>query len=224
LVDRLSEAYEVSRDRERAVPMAAYMHDRFPFLGIATPQRRRIDRGVLAGLPAPSEAELASTAWECWRRPEREYQYFACDYLARYVGRCSAAFLPAARRFVTTKSWWDTVDVLAQRVVGTLVLEHQTLGREMDRWSAEENIWLVRTAILHQNRFKDRTDAARLFGYCRRHAGNPEFYVRKAIGWALREYSKTDPDAVREYVADRGDELSPLSRREALKWLNRRGT
>ena len=141
----------------------------------------------------------------------------AVDYLRRHVRRCSSGFLPVTRHLVTTVPWWDTVDLLAAHVVGALVAADPALAAEMDRWSADDDLWLVRTALLHQLRHKERTDTDRLFHYCLRQSGHPDFFVRKAIGWALREYAKTDPDAVRDLLAREGDRFAPLSVREALK-------
>ena len=125
------------------------------------------------------------------------------------------------RTLITTRSWWDTVDPLATRVVGGLVRRHPELTAEMDAWSVAENLWLVRTAILHQLHYGPDTDTDRLFGYCTRQAGHRDFFVRKAIGWALRQYARTDPAAVSGYVAGNRDGLSPLSVREATKHLDR---
>ena len=157
----------------------------------------------------------------CWLQPEREWQYVACGYLRRHVAAASPAFIATARQLVTTKSWWDTVDTLASHTVGPLVRAHPTLGDVMDDWIRSDNHWLARTAILHQLGAKAATDADRLFRYCAARATDTEFFVRKAIGWALREYSKTDGPAVRRFVREHPD-LSGLSRREALKWLERR--
>ena len=200
LLARLSAAFESSRDDERARSMSAYMRDRFPFVGIPTRARVAIQREA-----------------------EREYQYAACGYLRKHVGRCSAGFVDTAERLITTKSWWDTVDELAQSVVGPLVAAHPELRATTDRWIDADDFWLARTAILHQNHSKGRTDPDVLFGYCLRRAADPEFFIRKAIGWALREYSKTDAEAVERFVREHHDELSGLSRTEALKWLRRRG-
>jgi 3-methyladenine DNA glycosylase AlkD len=149
--------------------------------------------------------------------PEREYQYFACSWLRRHAAACGAGFTDTARTLVTTKPWWDTVDALAAHLVGPLVARHPALAGTMDSWAADEDRWLVRTAILHQLRYRERTDADRLFGYCTAQAGHRDFFVRKAIGWALREYARTDPDRVRRYVSSQAGRLSPLSVREALK-------
>ncbi|HET9519294.1 MAG TPA: DNA alkylation repair protein [Actinoplanes sp.] len=219
VLDRLVRTFEAARDPDRAGPAAAYMREQFPFLGVSSPRRAALTRTVLAGLPKPTEAELRAVADACWAMPEREYQYFAVDWLRANVRVCGPDMLGAARVLLTTKSWWDTVDPLATRFVGGLVTAHPRLRAELDDWSTDENLWLVRTAILHQLHYRTATDTDRLFGYCLRQAGHPDFFVRKAIGWALRQYARTDPDAVRTYVTCHRDQLSPLSVREALKQL-----
>jgi len=217
VLGRLTQVYGGARDPERAPAMAAYMRDQFPFLGIQSPVQRVLAREVLEGLDRPAEDDLRDLAEGCWALPEREYQYFACGLLRRHARACSAGFLETARSVVVTKPWWDTVDILAAHVVGPLVSAHPALLSTMDAWVEDDDKWLVRTAILHQLRYKERTDAARLFRYCTRQAGHTDFFIRKAIGWALREYAKTDPVAVRAYVS--GHRLAPLSSREALKNL-----
>ncbi|WP_374772980.1 DNA alkylation repair protein [Streptomyces sp. NBC_01310] len=219
LLERLTGTYAAAADPVRARAMAAYMKDVAPFLGIPTPLRRDLSKNVTKDTPKPSEADCAALALRCWGLPEREYHYFAVDYLRRHVPRCSSGFLPVARHLIVTVPWWDTVDLLAAHTVGPLVAADPQAAQVMDEWVEDEDLWLARTALLHQLRYKDATDAGRLFAYCRRQAAHPDFFLRKAIGWALREYAKTDPDAVRAFVeAERGS-LSPLSVREALKNL-----
>ena len=195
--------------------MAHYMKDHFAFFGIATPARRAIQRDVL-GPWRPSQPELVAFADAAWARPERELQYAACDLLTRNASKCSPTLLDDLERWIVHKSWWDSVDALAHSV-GDLVLAHPDLAAVMDRWIDADDFWLARVAILHQLGYKAATDADRLFRYCTRRAGDAEFFIRKAIGWALREYAKTDPDAVVAYVGAHEAELSPLSRREALR-------
>jgi len=201
--------------------MAAYMRHQFTFFGIPAPAQRRLAASVWRDLPAPTEADVVAFTAACWAEPERELQYAACDYAIRHVRVCGAGFLEHVRTLLTTKSWWDTVDALAASVVGPLVIAHPPLVTVMDDWIDDDDRWLARTAIIPQLHAKDRTDTARLFGYCARRAGDREFFIAKAIGWALREYSKTDAGAVREFVTTH-PELSPLSAREALKWLQRK--
>ncbi|MBQ0854101.1 DNA alkylation repair protein [Streptomyces sp. NPDC057621] len=217
LLARLTVSYPAAADPERAVTAGAYMKDIAPFLGLTTPDRRALSRTVLRGTPVPDEADCTAVALRCWRLPEREYQYFAVDYLRRHVRRLSSGFLPVARHLVSTVPWWDTVDLLAAHVVGGLVAADPKLRADMDEWIGDDDLWVARTALLHQLRYKESTDAERLFSYCVRRSGHPDFFIRKAIGWSLREYAKTDPDAVRDFVARERDRLSPLSVREALK-------
>jgi 3-methyladenine DNA glycosylase AlkD len=219
LLDRLVATYSPAGDPVRAVSTRAYMRDQFPFLGMLTAQRRLLSRGVAAALPHPTEEDLRTVALRCWELPEREYQYFACDWLRQHVAVCGAGFLATVRTLVTTKSWWDTVDPLAARVVGPIVTRHPTTLSTMDDWAMDDNLWLARTAILHQLTYRERTDPDRLFRYCLARCGHRDFFVRKAIGWALREYGKTDPDAVRRFVRANAANLSGLSVREAMKNL-----
>jgi 3-methyladenine DNA glycosylase AlkD len=219
LLTRLDSRLPEAGDPARAAGMAAYMRDQFPFAGVAAPALRRVERSVWAGRPAPTSDDLRAFATACWERDSREYQYVACDYLRKHVAAASAAFVPTLQFLITTKSWWDTVDSLATRFTGGLVRQHPSLVAEMDGWSRSENMWLIRTAILHQLHYGAETDTGRLFSYCLRQAAHQDFFVRKAIGWALRHYARTDPDAVRDFLADNRTRLSPLSIREAAKHL-----
>ena len=219
VLDRLVDAYRSAASPADAVAMRAYMREQFPFLGIKGTARAQLDRQVLAGLPKPAEADLRDVAVGVWALSEREFQYFGLDYLRRHARVCTAGFLSTAEHLIVTRSWWDTVDSLATHVVGPLVRAHPPLVAVMDRWITDANLWRVRTALLHQLLAKQATDADRLFDYCRTQAGHPDFFVRKAIGWALRDYAKTDPAAVRAFIGRYGSGMAPLSVREATKHL-----
>jgi 3-methyladenine DNA glycosylase AlkD len=219
LLTRISAALDVARDPLRAPAAAAYMRNQFDFAGIRMPGLRAIYRDVTSGRPAPDEADLVSLAMACWALPEREYQYFAVMDLVRHVRRLSPEFVPTLETLVTTRSWWDTVDELATNVAGELVRTHPELRSVMDRWIDSANIWLVRVAILHQERWKSGTDAAVLFDYCLRRAGEREFFIRKAIGWALRSYAKVAPETVAGFISAHGHVLAGLSCREAERGI-----
>jgi 3-methyladenine DNA glycosylase AlkD len=219
---RVVAAFAPMRDDARAAGMRSYMRDKFDFIGIPTPERVALSRAAIEGTPKPTAADLDALARALWARDEREYQYFAMWFLRRNVKALDADFIPTARHLITTKSWWDTVDELAQNVVGPIVRRDRSLDAVMDAWIDDDDLWLARTAILHQNRWRDATDPDRLFRYCERRAGDTDFFIRKAIGWALREYTRVDPDAVRAFLTAHDTELSGLSKREALKWLDRR--
>lgn len=235
VIERLTREYEAARDPELAAPMSAYMRDLFPFLGIKSMPRRLLSQRVLDGVEKPDEAQLAEVALACWALPEREYQHFAVDWLRQHAKVLTEAFLPTAQYLITTKSWWDTVDELASDVVGVMVQRHPDLLSTMDAWAHGSDptvgspaaspksallpdLWLARTAILHQLRYKAATGTDRLFRYCADNAEHRDFFIRKAVGWALRQYAKTEPDAVRAFVVTH-PELSTLSKREALKNL-----
>jgi 3-methyladenine DNA glycosylase AlkD len=179
-----------------------------------------LHREALAGLARPTEEDVIEAAEKLWRLPEREFQYAALDLLAGNAKRLTPAALSECERLITAKSWWDTVDGLAGSVVGAVVLGFPGCVATMDRWIDHEDLWLRRSAILHQLKWKERTDTERLFRYCLLRAGETDFFIRKAIGWALRQYSWTDPGAVAAFVAAHERELSPLSRREALLAIN----
>lgn len=215
-VDDLRQELTAVADPARAPAMSAYMKHRFEFLGVPASARKTAQRGFVAACRGVGSGDLLDRADLCWSQPEREFQYTGTDLLARWVASIDADDLGRVELLIRTKSWWDTVDALAANVVGPMVAAEPSLVAVMDRW-IDDDLWVARSAILHQLRYRDRTDADRLFGYVDRRCADTDFFLRKAAGWALREYSKIDPDAVRRYVADRGDRLSGLTRREALK-------
>ena len=220
-LERLDVAFSAARDPEAAVAMRAYMRDQFDFVGIQSAARTAIARDAFAGLGRPTADDVLAFAHESWARPERDHQYVAARLLRRHVTLLDATAIDDLRTLTITKSWWDTVDELSRNVVGPLVLAHPELVEVMDRWIDDDDLWLARTAILHQGTSKAATDADRLFRYCLRRAADTEFFLRKAIGWALRDYSKVDQAAVRAFVAAHDAELSGLSKREALRYWER---
>jgi 3-methyladenine DNA glycosylase AlkD len=187
IVGRVHDRLEPARDPERAAPMAAYMRNHFAFLGISTPERVQLTREAVAGLPRPDEADLVDLTRTLWGCAEREYQYVALWLLQRDQKVLTPAFVPTAEYAITTKSWWDTVDALAQHIVGGIVHRHRELEPLMAEWLVSDDLWLARTSILHQGR------------------------------WG----ADVDPDAVEQFVTDHDHELSGLSKREAMKVIER---
>lgn len=201
-------------DPANAEPMAAYMKGHFPFLGIKTPVRRAATHTLIRD----QRAAVVESAEALWAYPEREYQYVACDLLERHAGALPPSALPRILKLVAQKSWWDTVDGLA-KTVGVLVLAHPELATRVETLADHANLWLRRIAILHQNAYKQATDVERLFRICLLNAADPEFFIRKAIGWALREHAHHDPKTIQRFLEAHRDQLSPLTRREAAKHL-----
>lgn len=223
LIDRIPELrhdLEELADSLKAEGMTAYMKDRFVFLGVPSPDRKLLARPLINSVKKATEAELLDLAEALWDEPEREFHYVASDALRRGAKQLSATALPRIRRLIETNSWWDTIDTLAINTVGPMVANHPKLTQEMDHWINDDNIWVVRTAILHQLKYKAETDQDRLFAYAQRRASDSEFFIRKALGWALREYAKTNPGAVQTFVTTNEGSLSVLSKREALKHFN----
>jgi len=201
--------------------MAAYMRHRFEFLGVKTPARRAASKPFIAAHAAASGDQLMATARALWQQPEREFHYVAADLLSRRQRTLGAGHLTGVRDLITTNAWWDTVDALAARVVGPIVQRHPSLAADMDAWIDDADMWVARSAILHQLTYGKNTDAARLFDYCSRRSADTEFFIRKAIGWALRQYSYADPEAVQGFVDANRQRLSGLTIREALKQISR---
>lgn len=200
-----------------AAPMAAYMKDHFVFLGVKSPAQKAATKDFIASGRHATNDQILGAAAELWAQPEREFQYLACMLLRRWSGGFEHDAIDEIEQLIVTKSWWDTVDALASRTVGPMVSKHPDLVAVMDQWIEDDNMWLVRSALIHQLFYKDATDVDRLFTYAERHASHTDFFVRKAIGWALRQYSRTDATAVRAFVAAHETDLSGLSKREALK-------
>ncbi len=208
-------------DPGQAAPMRAYMLDQFAFLGIRATPRRQALRG-LPRLNTWTAADLLSVAEALWEMPEREFQYVAVDLLAKHHRQLELASLPRLLQLVQRHAWWDTVDGLAG-VVGDILLRARTgqadAQRPMDDWLGHPSLWVRRVAMLHQLGWKVQTDQARLFRYALALAPETDFFMRKAIGWALRDHARTQPDAVRAFLMAHAHVLSGLTRREAGKHL-----
>jgi len=203
-------------DPVRAAEMSAYMRDQFAFLGIPALDRKKLCREFLK--TANKKPVDWQFVFECWQMPEREYQYFAADYLERVKSRLTPSDIPNIRKIIIAKSWWDTVDSL-DVLVSEISLRHPEVREVLLEWSTDENIWLRRVAIDHQLSRKDKTDTALLEQILLNNLGQEEFFINKAIGWSLREYSKTDPEWVRRFIEKHKDEMKPLSIREGSKYI-----
>lgn len=206
-----------SGDSTEAVKMSAYMRNQFPFLGIHTPERRKLCQVHFREIKKYKQAD-----WEflfaCWKEPCREFQYAAIDYLVLMQKYLTAADVPNIKALALDKSWWDTIDGL-DRVVGAIAQSCPEVNATLLEWSLDENFWLRRIAIDHQISRKDKTDTVLLEKIIVNNLGQTEFFINKAIGWSLRDYSKTNPEWVRDFIARYRERLAPLSVREAAKHL-----
>jgi len=200
--------------------MSAYMRNQFPFLGISTPARRKVVTDALHGYLKPNQDELVELARALHELPEREFQSAGVDVLVHYKHSIDPTFLnESAEFFITHKSWWDSVDAL-NPLIRHLVYTNPASVPLMYQWITNDNMWIVRCSLTHQLTMKKDTDAQRLADLCSTRAADTEFFIAKAVGWALRDYSHSNPEWVRGYV-DSHAELAPLARREALKAIER---
>lgn len=204
-------------DRDKARHMSAYMRDQFDFIGILANKRREVSAKHFEQGRQEEDVD-----WDfvtaCWEQNFREFQYVAIDYLFEVHDKLKAEDIERIEALITDKSWWDTVDGL-QKIVGYLVTIHPELKKTIRRWSKSENIWLRRSAIIHQLHFKATTDTDMLSEIIEENLGTNEYFINKAIGWSLREYSKTDPDWVVDFVREHRDSLSKVSVNEALRYI-----
>ena len=208
--------FRKAADPVKAASMSAYMRDNFPYLGIPTPKRRELSREFL------KTVDKKTVDWdfvfECWKQPEREFQYLAMDYLEKVKKVLTPADIPNLKEITITKSWWDTVDSI-DMFVGEIALKYPETNTTILEWSEDENIWLRRIAIDHQLARKGKTDTKLLERIIRNNFGQTEFFINKAIGWSLREYSKTDPAWVRSFIEKYRDKMTALSIKEASKYI-----
>jgi len=196
--------------------MSAYMRNQFPFLGIPTPERKKLSRDFLKS--KSRDVVDWEFVFKCWKQPEREFQYLAKDYLEKIANALTPLDIPNFHKIIVTKSWWDTVDGL-DVIVGGIAFRFPDVNNTLLAWSIDENFWLRRVAIDHQLMRKDKTDTALLEKILVNNFGQTEFFVNKAIGWALRDYSKTNPDWVRGFLKKYGERMSSLSIKEASKYI-----
>lgn len=208
--------------------MKKYVREKFEFFGLKSPIRKSLAQECLKTKPSGPQ-EVRDLVKVLWAKPQRELQYFAIEYLIKYFktfGEERAEFdanIDCVRNLVITKSWWDTVDMLASNTVGGLVRKHPDLGKPvMEEWINDDNMWLRRTALLHQIKYKtykESTDEEMLFRFCSARAHEKEFFIQKAIDWALRSYAWTNGAAVKKYLLKNKQILSKLSYKEAAKHL-----
>ena len=217
----LSTLFQEHSNSDIAFYMKKYMKGRYEYFGIKSPERRELKKAFLQSHGYPEDAVILEVVKECWNLPQREYQYFIMEILERSAKRAEKDRIDLYEFMITNKSWWDTVDYIAANLVGVHFQKYPVLIKPVtEKWMKSGNIWLQRTSLLFQLKYKRKTDINLMADYIDRLQGSKEFFINKAIGWILREYSKTDGDWVREFV--KSHSLAPLSHREALKWMERK--
>jgi 3-methyladenine DNA glycosylase AlkD len=220
LVDFVRSSLAARADPAKAAGMQAYMKTDMPFYGVQKPGRVAILRDIRSRFVPRAHPEYLESAAALWELPHREEKYLAQGFAVAFPQHVVPGSLPLYLRFIVEGAWWDFVDETATHMIRQLVIGHpEEIWPVIEGWAAGENMWLRRAAILCQVGAKTSTDSDRLFGFCAARAHESEFFIRKAIGWALRDYARTDPDAVARFVTVHRAELSPLSVREASKHI-----
>ena len=205
------------KNEEQAQKMSKYMLNKFEYIGIKTPKRRKIFKNFFKEYKNEEKID-----WEfvnkCWENKHREFQYIAADYLKNMKDKLTIDDIPKFKRLILEKSWWDTIDNL-DMTIGALALKDSNVNKILLEWSLDENIWLKRIAIDHQLLRKEKTNTELLEKILKNNLGQTEFFINKAIGWALRDYSKTNPEWVKNFIEKNRENMAKLSIKEASKYL-----
>ena len=205
------------KNEEQAQKMSKYMLNKFEYIGIKTPERREIFKNFFKEYKNEEKID-----WEfvnkCWENKYREFQYVAADYLKNMKDKLTIDDIPKFKRLILEKSWWDTVDNL-DMTIGALALKDSNVNKILLEWSLDENIWLRRIAIDHQLLRKEKTNTELLEKILKNNLGQAEFFINKAIGWALRDYSKISPEWVKNFIEKNKENMAKLSIKEASKYL-----
>jgi 3-methyladenine DNA glycosylase AlkD len=215
-----TEALAAVAEPSKAKGMQAYMKTDMPFYGVQKSARVGILHDLVTAYPPSDRAEYEQLVLGLWRLPHREEKYLALGAARHFQQFVVPDSMPLYRRLIIEGAWWDLVDEVATHLIKDLVLGFpDEVWPVVDTWIDDDDMWLRRTAIICQVGAKDATDADRLFRFCSQRAFETEFFIRKAIGWALRQHARTDPEAVARFVTEHRARLSGLSYREATKHI-----
>ncbi|MET3643644.1 DNA alkylation repair protein [Streptococcus gallinaceus] len=211
----LVERFEAAASETGAQAMSAYLQHQFTFFGVRTPQRRLLYKDIIA-----TEKKKKKIDWKllelAWNHPHRELDYFVCDYLKAQQKLLTLEDVPRLMNFATSHQWWDSIDCL-DRIFGNIA--DQRIPELMLEFATSDDFWLRRIAIDHQLGRKEKTDTNLLAQIVLLNLGSSEFFINKSIGWALRDYSKTNPAWVRNFLEEHRAKLAPLSLKEASKYI-----
>jgi 3-methyladenine DNA glycosylase AlkD len=212
--------FKSNANPEIAKNQQAYMKDNFVFIGMKTDTRREVQKPFLVKSYLPTKMDAIEIVKQLWQKPERDFQLFGQELLFKYVKKLEKTDIEVIAYIIANKSWWDTVDFIAVKLAGAYFKMYPTEREKViNSWLNSGNMWLKRSAILFQLKYKTEVDKEFLAYILKENFGSKEFFINKAIGWVLREYTRTNPEWVIDFVERHFDELSNLSRREALRLL-----
>ena len=220
LLENITVQFEKASDPSYAGRMENYMRNQFAFYGIPSPERKVLSSAIIAQNKAKIKTNWREVVELCWREPKRELQYFAQELAAKHVKSFEKEDIALIEMMITQKSWWDTVDFVASNLAGAYYRKFpEEIAPTVRRWMNSGNLWLCRTCLLFQLKYGLNTDTGLLFACIGELGSSRDFFIRKAIGWSLRQLSKTNPDLVIEFVNKH--KLPELSRKEALKIISK---
>ena len=219
-IDGIDNLFTTNANVLEAESMSKYMRYKFEYYGIKSPQRKALQKQFLKENLLSEIENLQEVIIGLWELPQRENQYFAMEIMKRLIKKQDEGFIDFIETLIKSKSWWDTIDFLAPNLIGNLLDRYpEKRAFYIDRWMNSGNFWLQRTCLIFQLRYKEKTDFNLLKDLILMLSDEQEFFIRKAIGWSLREYSKKEPQLVKEFITN--TELSTLSRTEGLKFIKK---
>ncbi|WP_329381994.1 DNA alkylation repair protein [Anaerofustis butyriciformans] len=205
------------RNEENSVKMAKYMKNKFDFLGIPRSELKKIEKIYFKEIKSQEYIDYDFVN-KCYEDAHREFQYLSIDYLINKKKFLTKEDIPFIKNLIITKSWWDTSDMI-DRLIGDMALKDTSINEIIIKWSKDENIWLRRVSIIHQLLRKEKTNTELLETIIVNNLENNEFFINKAIGWALRDYSKTNKEWVSNFINKYKDKMANLSIKEASKYF-----
>lgn len=216
-IKSLETAFKENRNTENAAAMSKYMRNHFLFFGLKTEVRRSVFKAIWKENQEEINKNARSIALELYKKQEREFHYCAIEIIIKLLkGNYKKEDIQLIEKLLITNSWWDSVDTIAKNILGDYLLEFPLETQKgIEHFSNSKNMWLNRSAIIFQLGYKKKTNFDLLRSECEKHKNSNEFFIQKAIGWALREYAKTSPESVKNFVLTAN--LKPLSKKEALK-------
>jgi 3-methyladenine DNA glycosylase AlkD len=216
-ISDLENSLRSNSNKEIAIPMESYMKNNFTFLGIKTDKRRAIFKENYEKYKSEVQSDFRTISLELFNKKEREFHQCAIDLLVKeFKKNFILNDIKLIENLIVTNSWWDSVDVVAKYLLGRYLIQFPNeLFNIIERFSNSDNVWLNRSAIIFQLSYKEKTNFDLLKSECEKHKESNEFFIQKAIGWALRDYSRFNPNGVTSYV--NSTNLKPLSKREALR-------
>lgn len=213
----IKQLFENMQDQNQALSMAQYMKNQFVFYGIPTPQRRKLYKDFLK-----QEKKYKQIDWDfldlCYQDSHREFQYFVCDYLKMFQNQLVYEDIQHMKVYIKDKQWWDSIDNF-DTIIGQIGLTDQRVDDLMLEWSLDDDFWLRRLAIDHQLGRKEKTNTILLEKILVNNLNSHEFFINKAIGWILRDYSKTNPQWVRDFIQQYHEKMAKLSIKKGSKYI-----